>query len=74
MKCWWSQVNVDHMDRFSRDFGSEEVLDNEDKGEIPPNVKPHKSSKPGDFQVLFGGNSKDDFMVGIKFTKYITNL
>lgn len=74
MQCWWSQVNVDHMDRFSRDFGSEEVLDNEDEGEIPPNVKPHKSSKPGDFQVLFGGNSKDDFMVGIKFTKYITNL
>lgn len=63
------------MDRFSREFGTEEDHDNEDEKEIPPgdqdygNVKPHKSTKPGDFQVLFGGNSKDDFMVGIKFTK-----
>ncbi|PRQ37230.1 putative digestive organ expansion factor, predicted [Rosa chinensis] len=69
------KVNVDHMDRFSKEFGSEEVLDNEDVRDIPTgdqnsgNVKPHKSSKPSDFQVLFGGNSKDDFMVGIKFTK-----
>ncbi|CAL2225980.1 unnamed protein product [Prunus armeniaca] len=69
------KVNVEHMDRFSREFGTEEDHDNEDEKEIPPgdhdygNVKPHKSTKPGDFQVLFGGNSKDDFMVGIKFTK-----
>lgn len=58
------------MDRFSREFGTD---DNEDEKEITPPgqeiLKPHKSSKPSDFQVLFGGNSKDDFMVGIKFTK-----
>ncbi|KAM2613822.1 hypothetical protein TB2_028518 [Malus domestica] len=64
------KVNVEHMDRFSREFGTD---DNEDEKEITPPgqeiLKPHKSSKPSDFQVLFGGNSKDDFMVGIKFTK-----
>ncbi|XP_068310723.1 protein NUCLEOLAR FACTOR 1-like isoform X2 [Pyrus communis] len=64
------KVNVEHMDRFSREFGTD---DNEDEKEITPLgqeiLKPHKSSKPSDFQVLFGGNSKDDFMVGIKFTK-----
>ncbi|XP_068331370.1 protein NUCLEOLAR FACTOR 1-like [Pyrus communis] len=66
------KVNVEHMDRFSREFGTD---DNEDEKEITPAgqdleiVRPHKSSKPSDFQVLFGGNSKDDFMVGIKFTK-----
>ncbi|CAN6559090.1 unnamed protein product [Malus baccata var. baccata] len=64
------KVNVEHMDRFSREFGTD---DNEDEKEIAPPgqeiLKPHKSSKPSDFQVLFGGNSKDDFMVGIKFTK-----
>ncbi|XP_050372122.1 protein NUCLEOLAR FACTOR 1 [Argentina anserina] len=70
-----SKVSVDHMDRFSREFGSVEARDNEDERDLPPggqnfvNEKPHKSTKPGDFQVLFGGNSKDDFMVGIKFTK-----
>ncbi|XP_008223796.1 PREDICTED: U3 small nucleolar RNA-associated protein 25 isoform X1 [Prunus mume] len=69
------KVNVEHMDRFCREFGTEDDHDNEDEKEIPPgdldygSVKPHKSTKPGDFQVLFGGNSKDDFMVGIKFTK-----
>ncbi|XP_050140404.1 protein NUCLEOLAR FACTOR 1 isoform X2 [Malus sylvestris] len=64
------KVNVEHMDRFSREFGTD---DHEDEKEITPPgleiLKPHKSSKPSDFQVLFGGNSKDDFMVGIKFTK-----
>ncbi|XP_048433046.1 U3 small nucleolar RNA-associated protein 25, partial [Pyrus x bretschneideri] len=74
------KVNVEHMDRFSREFGTD---DNEDEKEITPEdekeitpagqdleiVRPRKSSKPSDFQVLFGGNSKDDFMVGIKFTK-----
>ncbi|KAM1861295.1 hypothetical protein ACFX13_013369 [Malus domestica] len=57
---------------ISREFGTD---DNEDEKEITPAgqdleiVRPHKLSKPSDFQVLFGGNSKDDFMVGIKFTK-----
>ncbi|RXH78673.1 hypothetical protein DVH24_002191 [Malus domestica] len=56
---------------ISREFGTD---DNEDEKEITPAgqdleiVRPHKLSKPSDFQVLFGGNSKDDFMVGIKFT------
>ncbi|XP_050140406.1 protein NUCLEOLAR FACTOR 1 isoform X4 [Malus sylvestris] len=66
----FTKVNVEHMDRFSREFGTD---DHEDEKEITPPgleiLKPHKSSKPSDFQVLFGGNSKDDFMVGIKFTK-----
>ncbi|XP_050119546.1 protein NUCLEOLAR FACTOR 1-like isoform X3 [Malus sylvestris] len=68
----FTKVNVEHMDRFSREFGTD---DNEDEKEKTPAgqdleiVRPHKLSKPSDFQVLFGGNSKDDFMVGIKFTK-----
>nr|GFD20006.1 U3 small nucleolar RNA-associated protein 25 [Tanacetum cinerariifolium] len=32
-------------------------------------VKTWKTSKPADFQSLFGGNNNDHFMVGIKFTK-----
>ena len=67
--CLFSQVNVEHMDRFSTKFGSEEHEGNEENGQDSENAKPQKSSKPSDFQVLFDGNNEDDFMIGIKFTR-----
>ncbi|PIA26842.1 hypothetical protein AQUCO_08700019v1 [Aquilegia coerulea] len=53
------KVTVEHMDRVSGEFGTEEVNDNDDKNDLPNNAlikgssKSQKSSKPSDFQMLF---------------------
>lgn len=63
-----SKVNVEHMDRFYEDFGSE-VGNDENQDEESLNIKSQKSSKPSDHQALFGGNPEDFFMIGVKFTR-----
>lgn len=69
------------MDRFSKEFGAEEIENGDEdqtvltkNGQDCKNSKPHKSSKPSDFETLFGGNNNDDFVFGIKFTKYVSPL
>ncbi|KAL1299604.1 hypothetical protein HN51_044148 [Arachis hypogaea] len=66
------KVNVEHMDRFLTKFGSEEG--NEENDHDSENKKPQKTSKPSDYEVLFGGNNEDDFMIGIKFTRKTIKL
>ncbi|OWM86976.1 hypothetical protein CDL15_Pgr016012 [Punica granatum] len=64
------KVNVEHMDRFTDDFGGGEAEDNDD-GALTENVPAltQKSSKPSDYHALFDGNNDDHFMIGIKFTR-----
>lgn len=74
----WFQVNVEHLDRFNDEFGSEESTDDGDeKNNTSKNGNPitQKSSKPSDWQALFGANNNDDeFMLGIKHTRYIFSI
>ncbi|KAI3701737.1 hypothetical protein L6452_27040 [Arctium lappa] len=65
------KVNVEHIDRFSDGFGPGRSDDPQDEDGIS---KSWKTSKPSDFQALFGGNNNDHFMIGIKFTKKTIKL
>ncbi|QCE13438.1 U3 small nucleolar RNA-associated protein 25 [Vigna unguiculata] len=68
------KVNVEHKDRFTTKFGSEEHTGDIENVDESENAKPHKSSKASDFEMLFGGNNEDDFMIGIKFTRKTIKL
>ncbi|KAK1420515.1 hypothetical protein QVD17_22178 [Tagetes erecta] len=65
------KANVDHIDRFSSEFGSRQPDNPDDEDGI---TKSWKKSKPLDYQALFGGNNNDHFMIGIKFTKKTIKL
>ncbi|XP_024959419.1 U3 small nucleolar RNA-associated protein 25 isoform X3 [Cynara cardunculus var. scolymus] len=65
------KVNVEHIDRFSDGFGPGRSDEQQDEDGIS---KSWKTSKPSDFQALFGGNNNDHFMIGIKFTKKTIKL
>ncbi|ONK64654.1 uncharacterized protein A4U43_C07F28440 [Asparagus officinalis] len=58
-----NKTNIEHMDRFLKEFGTDDT-EEEDK-----DSKTKKPVKPKDFQRLFGGNNNDHFMIGIKITK-----
>ncbi|CAK9170662.1 unnamed protein product [Ilex paraguariensis] len=62
------KVNVEHNDRFYNEFATGGVEDKEEL-EYIDNSTSQKSSKPSDFQALFGENNNDHFMIGIKFTR-----
>ncbi|XP_037494412.1 digestive organ expansion factor homolog isoform X1 [Jatropha curcas] len=65
------KVIVEHADRFHNEFGpqDDDNVDHDESMQNGGNSKPMKSSKPADHQALYGGNSDDDFMIGIKFTR-----
>lgn len=66
---------MEHLDRFSNDFGAGSKEDSEDKSVVHDDQKSKsESSKPSDFQALFGGNNNDHFMIGIKFTRSLILL
>ena len=66
---------MEHIDRFSDEFGTGVVEDDQEQNELFQKVQDYensivqKSSKPSDFQALFGANNNDHFMIGIKFTR-----
>ena len=69
---------MEHIDRFSDEFGTGVVEDDQEQNELFQKVQDYensivqKSSKPSDFQALFGANNNDHFMIGIKFTRWVS--
>ncbi|XP_072954074.1 protein NUCLEOLAR FACTOR 1 isoform X2 [Typha angustifolia] len=59
--------NVGHIDRFTEEFGNGDSEPEDDRKD--GSSESQTRAKPADFQVLFGGNNNDHFMLGIKFTK-----
>lgn len=61
------KAKIENHERFVREFGTPA---NEDLDEDAiEGFKCRKTSKPSDYQALFGGNNKDEFVLGVKFTK-----
>ena len=61
---------MEHLDRFSDEFGTGVADENEDdEGNDNEISKSQKPSKPSDYQALLDGNNNDHFMIGIKFTR-----
>ncbi|KAM7272648.1 hypothetical protein ACFE04_027311 [Oxalis oulophora] len=62
------KTSVEHLGRFYDDFGNQVDEETMDENVISSS---QISSKPHDFQALFGDNrtNEDNFMMGIKFTR-----
>lgn len=73
------KVNVEHIDRFCDEFGTQKEEEDEDDDDSSQNIhgtgkSNSQKSKPSDYQILFGGNNDDNFSIGIKFTRKSINL
>lgn len=60
---------VEHKARFFDEFGAEDEASDENES-----VEGKRTSKPADFNALFGGNNDDHFRIGIKFTRKSVKL